>query len=1154
MEGPFLDFLYPPQALALVHRTNNRHMEKWEKRNERRLPKGFVHATRRYSSKSIDASRNSVAEAPGKSLEEEENDASKGSDTAEQDTRGDAGAIVTLRDRDDAGYIQDDDGRTRSRKLDSEDDPWMPDPTFEPEEGDAASSIKELRRLLGSMENDTELRDPAKSLGQTKKVWDLWNRLEPDDRAKIGLKTSVLEWLSKNQNEAAETHCLELYDSIPTFQRTLKVYMAALPAFMRSNLYGLAEQAHAEALEQLQNGYEVSLWLGATAIESGLWELASRVKQQLDAKHTGASNAWINSIFWRHVGKTRDLLPKAISLSKHYRMLHQADSITPEFQDFSFGVFKQAIVQEFVDFRSPYAKRAKGAKARRSLREGNIRYLIGRVQLTSQDPPHFFEDVLWALIKSSSKVHYFSAHKTVSYMYRQFRAMPGVVPSPKLLTRLTQRVFEFYDREPHATEGPTSISPSFLEEDWIKFHGKVSADAYEWMMSYFALRGNPERVHHYSDKLRAEHPPHPEHEGALRANVYVYARRGEIKLALEAFESIKSLLATNGKLPSIRCWNTLLHAHSRADDIEGALETLKLLLETGLKPTIHSIHPITELYAARGDVEGVESLIEQYHELCAAPQRTELYGSLMTAYLNSNRYNMAERALRDLIEKVKAEEVEGTLTYCFNMLLTDLALRRKLGHIMKVYRWMRDENVELDANTYAALMQSLVSQDKPDVAWRMLDKIMPEQGLKAHAFHYSIVMMGFVRRNGQRIAIELYNKMLSRHIRPTVSTDAILARAMGLSRTKQTRQPQILDPEAAIYPAEDIVEELQEIFDDPAARLAEKQPQRYSRLEDGPPRALLFSQLMVAYGEARSLEAVEELIKRYRQADHLVGQSTSEPLALSVLRVVMPIYRNAERWQEVERCWELTRKQAMEITQVPPRPTLTAEREEAPDILKLPVPEADNQSSASNSSLAKTAQNDKTKVQAIPSADLRFILSRPLHNYITALASQSRYSDMISTVSSVLSQGYALESSTWNLFITKLIQPSPPLALLAFRLVERYLTPFFPGWKPKRDQSSSLQYHWGLQHMKARYRHPRQLIPKYPMLVRLGAALLEIRRIDALGGSSRKTRLQGQEGLDKYVGTIKQIRQLAPKTVYIVQSMPPRSDKWQTELLRREDY
>lgn len=1156
-EGPFLDFLYPPQALALLRRTNNRHMEKWEKRNERRLPRGFVHATRRYSSKSTKASQNSEEEPRSKVGEEEEDDASHVSagqshhsklENAREET--DAN---TSTDGEDTRHVQNDDSHSELDISGSENETWELDPALGPER-EAASSAKQLRTLLDSKADEAELNDSEKSLEQTKIVWALWNRLSPDDRTRIGLKTSVLKWLSTQSNEAAETYCLELYDSIPTDQRSLKVYMAALPAFMRSNLYGLAEQAHAEALERLENGYEVSLWLGSTAIENGMWELASGVKQQLDAKHTGESNAWINLIFWKHVAKTRNLLPKAISLSKHYRMLHQADAISNEFQDFSFEVFKQAIVQEFVVSNFRRSKRSKGARARRSLRDGSIRYLIGRVQLTSQDPPQFFRDLLWKLVKSSSDVDYFAAHKTVSYLYRQLRAMPGVVPSENFLSILTRRVFELYDLEPRATEGPTSISPSSLEEDWAKFYGKVSSDTYDWMMSYFALRGNPERVHYYSDRRLAEHPPHPEHEGALRANVYVYARRREIKPALEAFESIKSILAATGKSPSIRCWNTLLHAHSRADDIEGALKTLDLLLETGLKPTIRSIHPITELYAERGDVEGVQSLMEQYDELCATPRRTELYGSLMTAYLNSSRYTIAEHVLRDLIEKVKAKEVEGTLTYCFNMLLVDLALRRKLTHITKVYQWMTEENVQPDANTYAALIQSLVSQNKPDVAWRLLDKVMPEQRLKAQAFHYSIVMMGFVQRNGHQIAIDIYKRMLSRHIKPTVGTDAVLARATGFLSTKQSLQHPESKLETSVHPAGDIVDQLQEIFDDPAARLAEKAPQHYSPLTDGTPRALLFSQLMFAYGETRSLEAVEELIARYRQADHRSREDASEPLPLSVLRTAMPIYRYARRWQEVERCWELAREQSQEVTRMPPRPLLSAklEREEAPDILQLRLPETNEESSTPDGSQAETSQNNTTKGHSIFSPDLRYILSRPLHDYITALASQSRYSDMISTVSSVLSQGYALESSTWNHFIDKLIQPSPPLALLAFRLVERYLTPFFPGWKPGREVSSRLQHRIGVQNIRAIYRHPRQLIPKYPMLVRLAAALLEVRRTDLLQGSSRKARLKNQAGLAKHVGTVKQIRQLAPKTLYIVQSMPRRDDKWQSALLRRQ--
>jgi pentatricopeptide repeat-containing protein PET309 len=171
-------------------------------------------------------------------------------------------------------------------------------------------------------------------------------------------------------------------------------------------------------------------------------------------------------------------------------------------------------------------------------------------------------------------------------------------------------------------------------------------------------------------------------------------------------------------------WNALLHAHSRADDIDGALATMKRLVASGLTPDDYSFHPLLELYAARGDVDSVMDLLEQYDDLSGMPRTTALYGSLMTAHSNTNDVESARKILQELISKVKAGEVKGTLTKCFNILLASLALRREIDETMRVYQWMRDEQIEVDNMTYAALMQSLTAYRQADAAWKILNTAM----------------------------------------------------------------------------------------------------------------------------------------------------------------------------------------------------------------------------------------------------------------------------------------------------------------------------------------------------------------------------------------------------------------------------------------------
>lgn len=1138
VESPFLDFLYPPQALALLHRNGSHHAERWERRNERRLPKGFVQANRRYSSK---AKRHQTTEDTMSTRDDVEGDLepSRESVTSYAFT----GETLDQLDR-----------STKSAQPKTSDAFESPDTSAET--ADIAAQIKRsktLRSLIERPGKGKAFRERERSLEWTEYAWTLFEKSRPKDREDVALKIQLLEWLSYHRNEVAETHCLELYHTIPATRRTLTVYKSALPAFIRSDLYGLAEQGHAEALEHLENGHEVSVWLCSIAIKNEMWDLASRVKQQLDVKYGGHAQEWVENLFWSQIAETPKLLSKAINLSKHCRMLNQADATTAEFMRFSNSMFKVAIVKQFTisyvkSDGKLVVKKRESSRAEKTLNDGRIRYLIGRIQLTNADSPAFLQEIIHALIDRNSKVHYPDAHKTVSYIYRQHRSMQHASFRRNLLAPLMRKVVRYMDTPGSQWQQSWYISPTTLEQDWAKQFGRVDLWMHSWLMEYHAANGNVERLQYCYEGLLLDYPLHSDHKDILWTLVYVHARRGEVKQAVSAFETIQASATAAGDSLALRAWNVLLHAHSRADDIDGGLEVMKKLIASGHTPDKFSFHPVTELYASRGDVDSVLDLLEQYDNLTDSPRSTELYGSLMTAHINANDVESAYKVLEQLLPKVQAGEVKGYLTKCFNILLTGLALRREVDETMRVYQWMKDEQIEANNSTYAALMQALAAYRQTDAAWKILEESMPEKGLQPQAIHYSIVMTGFVRQHAFKTALDIHRKMISRNVKPTLSTNAIYLKARALYELRDGTKG---NADLNDHPVELIIDELQEIFRDPAAGMAAHQPQTFSPMEDHSPQALLISQLIYVYGAAKSLEAVQTLVKAYTQAERKDGVSgATEPLPLRILTAVMPSYIQAHQWDEVGRCWNLAKEQAdaIAISKPVPRFGSKSDIKASPEILKLSVAETTGQVAKPVSLLAKPKPEDPSR----PAPALRHILSQPLRHHITALALQARFSEMISLVASILSQGYTLDNSTWNIFIEQLLRPSPPFALLAFRLTERYLIPSFPGWVQGKPYVNPSSHRQGLQYIRARYLSPDQLMPRYRTLVKLGAALLEIRRTDALGTTRKKARGSGDDKMSKYVGTMKEIKQHAPSTLYAVQSMPTVEDKLQTVLLRRE--
>jgi pentatricopeptide repeat-containing protein PET309 len=75
-------------------------------------------------------------------------------------------------------------------------------------------------------------------------------------------------------------------------------------------------------------------------------------------------------------------------------------------------------------------------------------------------------------------------------------------------------------------------------------------------------------------------------------------------------------------------------------------------------------------------------------------------------------------------------------------------------------------------------------------------------------------------------------------------------------------------------------------------------------------------------------------------------------------------------------------------------------------------------------------------------------------------------------------------------------------------------------------------------------------MPQYKTLVRLGGALLDIRRLEAQGRRGFNSTIPRE--LERFVGTTRDIRKLAAKTLHVVQSMPYVPDNYQAKYLRRE--
>jgi pentatricopeptide repeat protein len=305
-----------------------------------------------------------------------------------------------------------------------------------------------------------------------------------------------------------------------------------------------------------------------------------------------------------------------------------------------------------------------------------------------------------------------------------------------------------------------------------------------------------------------------------------------------------------------------------------------------------------------------------------------------------------------------------------------------------------------------------------------------------------------------------------------------------------------------------------------------------------------FDHILKVYGAERSLEAARQLFARY------VAQGVDPPN--EILAYLMRALNRLRQHKEVESCWELAKEQA--------------DRMVAPVTLPVLRPfasrrgEANRTTSSAESTLHSSQPHQKPgksgSVAQTIQGGRRLMLSRPALFYMKTLVDSGRIADAINLVTSLISEGYSLDTMTWNVFIRYLCSGTPPYTLLAFQLTERFLIPNFPGWLDEYwPVPDDHELRTGLQHIRARYIRVDHLMPQYQTFICLSRALLTLRRAESVGTQYLEAPHLMVKGVNlaRYVGRLRQIRQNAPRTLYAVQCMPKLNDEWQRQLRREDD-
>ncbi|RMY34912.1 hypothetical protein D0866_04951, partial [Hortaea werneckii] len=966
----FLDFLYPPQALAWLNNTGGQPREKWEGRNARRLPDGFVQTSRGY------ASRAYSQPAQAQAHDEIERNGHRRDDTSRRP--GPSHPLV--------GELMSEAGRAEEAGKGSASDP---------EEGrditqellglsgdhgeEQTDAMAKLRNTMFASRDSYKRLQSDKALLLSDRVLGLYDSLQDFDREDSRLKVELLCWLAPYTTTQAEALCTELYRTIPIGERTLPVYQAALNVFLRRGRHVQALILHKEALQNIGNGDQVTKTFFTYALLEHRWPLAMNIESQHQAalassqRDGGASKS---NMFWFQVSQIPQLLPHAMEFAKYLKSLAQAKTDNEQVYTFARRFIREALLQEFESSEPAKYKTSVAPQGGSSLAKHEIGRLFGHLRGLN-DAAKLYERLLFSMISLNRRYPYPHIHRIVSFVYKELRkkgASEGHRVDEGILLTLLDRLTHFWGALAVKREIHHSVSVNQLVRDWEADHGKVSFDGVSHLLRWYSSQGDSANFGMWWGYLLQHYPDFTARKPLLANKIYLHARRADLAKATEAF---------------------------------------------------------------------------------GEQREASFYGSLIQALVNSGDMEEAETVLKEALVEVRSARVRGSLTGSFNIIITAYALRRDVDATMQTYRWMKSENIRLDSETFGALIQALSSYRQTHAAFKILRVVMPEHGCRPTAFHYALCMTGFINQKMFKEALEVHKHMTTRKIKPSISSNAAYlearARKEEIEKNLWGRRDHSWDSRDRLNETMKDLKRLLQKFGE--GDNAVKHPQH--RLGPGTRvrsvSGAYFSTLIYIHGQTRCFAAVKQLLEEYRSHGRKVTGTTDIQAPIDMIGALMMAHLTAGQHDEVERCWDLAKEQANEISKTEPVPQLKtpnedAELEEPGDILQLQPPSdaqeagfqmnskstLPSESTADKGATASTKraqtlmpsndQSDPTTPK--PSPGRSYILTRPLRFYLYSLGAQQRMRDMLTIVSRLFTQGYTMDNPTWNAFIQLLCQSS----------------------------------------------------------------------------------------------------------------------------------
>ncbi|KAM3334202.1 hypothetical protein ACQJBY_028946 [Aegilops geniculata] len=234
----------------------------------------------------------------------------------------------------------------------------------------------------------------------------------------------------------------------------------------------------------------------------------------------------------------------------------------------------------------------------------------------------------------------------------------------------------------------------------------------------------------YEDLLeKGPKPNHLSHE-LIRShfNVLLSAakRRGIWRWALRLLEKMQE----KGLDPGSREWNAVLLACSRAAESSAAVDTFKKMIDRGLKPDVVSYGALLSALE-KGRLYDEALRVWEHMRKVGVEPNLHAYTILASIYAGKGDHDKADAVLRDML----SAKIEPTVV-TFNAIITACT---RSGAAFEWFHRMKMHNVEPSEVTYQVLIEALVQDGKPKLAYEMYIRAS-NQGLKLSGKSYDTVV------------------------------------------------------------------------------------------------------------------------------------------------------------------------------------------------------------------------------------------------------------------------------------------------------------------------------------------------------------------------------------------------------------------------------